>query len=156
MNIDVERCRRGMRQIDVRGVPRAGLIATAIGLIQADPAKALTQEYLGIKNYEAFGDQREDHRYGYGPKHGVIVFRIGRVSPERSAPLDADAIYLLEACRDFGSTKRTVYRDGRAREERWALCEVIREHDRLARERDELHELLSAASMTDHSLVVTA
>lgn len=32
--------------------------------------------YIGVKNYSVFGDQREDHEYGRGPKHGSIVFRI--------------------------------------------------------------------------------
>lgn len=33
--------------------------------------------YFGVKNYSGFGDQREDHQYGYGPKHGSIVFAVG-------------------------------------------------------------------------------
>lgn len=149
--IDIDRCRRGMRQLSVRGVPRAGLIATAIGMIQTNANTALRQEYLGIKNYEAFGDQREDHRYGFGPKHGSIVFSIGRVSPSNGPPLDDDAIYLLEAYRDFGTTKRKVYRDGRTIDERWSICDVIREHDRLSEQLREMRSLLDAARMTDHA-----
>lgn len=39
-------------------------------------APRLRERYFGRKFYEAF-DQREDHKYGFGPKHGTIVFRIG-------------------------------------------------------------------------------
>lgn len=65
----------------------------------------LRTEYFGIKNYEAFGDQREDHRYGYGPRHGSTVFSVGLVDEVRSrediCPLRAeeieDALYFLTA-----------------------------------------------------------
>lgn len=36
----------------------------------------LMSRYIGVKNYSGFGDQREDHKYGLGPKHGSIVFSI--------------------------------------------------------------------------------
>jgi hypothetical protein len=88
--------------IDVEGNPvgREYLIEEAIGRIQADPAEALKAEYLGIKNYAHFGDQRCDCSYGYGPTHGTIVFSIGRV---RGAPLEPDAdIQELLRVRDFG------------------------------------------------------
>lgn len=152
--IDIERCKRGMRQLAICGVPRAGLIAAAIGAIQKSPDTALRSEYFGIKNYEAFGDQREDHRYGFGPAHGHIVFSIGRVDHSGGKPLDADAIYLLEAYRDFGTTTRVVYRNGRRSEERWSLCQVIRERDRLKEEYDELASVLTSARMTDHAAAV--
>lgn len=106
MGIDIARARRGAAQLSVEGgTPRPSLIEAAIALIQTDPAKALTEEYLGVKNYASFGDQREDHRYGYGPKHGAIVFSIGRSEKWRSneRPLDTDAIYFLEVVRDFGT-----------------------------------------------------
>lgn len=38
---------------------------------------APTTGYFGVKNYSGFGDQREDHEYGFGPKHGSIVFAVG-------------------------------------------------------------------------------
>ena len=54
--------------------------------------------YFGVKNYDRFGDQREDHEYGFGPKHGSIVFAVGLKEPKR--PLtdeerDAALYYLL-------------------------------------------------------------
>lgn len=37
----------------------------------------LSERYFGTKNYAHWSDQREDHRYGYGPAHGSICFKIG-------------------------------------------------------------------------------
>lgn len=38
---------------------------------------SLRSRYIGLKDYDRFSGQREDHRYGYGPKHGHIVAQIG-------------------------------------------------------------------------------
>lgn len=103
--IDRDRVRRAAQDITVKGNPvgRGSLIAEAIAAIETNGKEALSKEYFGIKNYEQFGDQREDHRYGYGPKHGCIVFRIGRTNPRQEPPeLGPDHIYLLECVRDFG------------------------------------------------------
>jgi hypothetical protein len=43
----------------------------------------LRREYFGRKFYASF-DQREDHRYGQGPKHGTIVFGIGLTKNART------------------------------------------------------------------------
>lgn len=40
-------------------------------------ARDLTDEYYGCKNYDRWTGQRSDHKYGFGPSHGSIVFRIG-------------------------------------------------------------------------------
>ena len=88
--------------IEVSGIPskeREYLIEEAIRLIQQDPENAMRTEYLGIKNYAAFGDQREDHSYGMGPRHGTIVFSIGR---DRSHPLEPSDVDELIRVRDFG------------------------------------------------------
>ncbi|MBC1188496.1 hypothetical protein HII27_22665 [Kluyvera sp. SCKS090646] len=37
----------------------------------------LSERYFGTKNYAHWSDQREDHRYGYGPGHGSICFKVG-------------------------------------------------------------------------------
>jgi len=37
----------------------------------------IQEEYYGVKDYESFTHQTEDHRYGFGPRHGSIVFSIG-------------------------------------------------------------------------------
>jgi hypothetical protein len=114
--LDIVRFRRGSEQLTVQGVPstesRVELIEEAIRRIQADGAAALRKEFLGIKNYAAFGDQRCDCRYGMGPRHGHIVFRIGRRDRYNAGTLDADAIYFLEAVRDFVSTDVDAYEAG--------------------------------------------
>lgn len=43
----------------------------------------LLSEYLAIKDYGRFTGQRSDHRYGYGPKHGYIVFGVGLTASSR-------------------------------------------------------------------------
>lgn len=64
----------------------------------------LWEQYLGAKNYDGFGDQREDHRYGYGPRHGSIVFSVGLSAEVRGRGVAflrpeevEDALYLLAA-----------------------------------------------------------
>lgn len=91
--------------ISVKGIPstrgRMEMIEEAIALIQKNPETALAEQYLGMKNYAGFGDQRSDHQYCYGPKHGTIVFSIGRADPNSKSTLgDAEIDFLLK-CRDF-------------------------------------------------------
>lgn len=149
MPLNLERCRRGMTQLHVEGSPRNGLIEEAIAAIQKDPIGALRKEYFGIKNYAGFGDQREDHPYGYGPKHGSIVFRIGRANPGDGKPLDNDAIYFLEACRDFG----TLVRPDSGRDVRLDLASVIRTHDRCAKQLSELRQALDGTAILEHAVI---
>lgn len=107
--IDLDRVRSAMKNVSVSGLPgtpeRLRAIAHAICSIQEDGSKALVNEYIGVKNYAHFGDQRSDHPYGYGPSHGWIVFSIGRqargASRESGIVLGADEIYALECLRDF-------------------------------------------------------
>lgn len=103
--IDIDRCLDGMRSIYVQGDPkpeRKYLIEEAIKLIQSKGSSALSKEYLGIKNYASFGDQRHDTIYGMAPSHGSIVFSIGRIKDVVN-PTHVNEIYLLECVRDFGS-----------------------------------------------------
>jgi len=39
--------------------------------------KRIYNQYFGVKIYSGFGEQGEDHAFGFGPKHGNIVFSIG-------------------------------------------------------------------------------
>lgn len=146
MPLNLERCRRGMAQLAVEGHPRNGLIEEAIAAIQKDPVAALRREYFGIKNYAGFGDQREDHSYGFGPKHGSIVFRIGRSNPGDGKPLDNDAIYYLEAYRDFGTMGWVEDR----RDVRLDLGRVIRKHDHCAKELEQFAAALDATVLLEH------
>lgn len=107
--IDLKRCSRAMVDLVVEGSPEGSVrqkaIDDAIAWIQKDGVGALAVEYIGVKNYAQFGDQREDHGYCYGPKHGTIVFQIGRVRRSVAtvgSELGSDHVYLLEAVRDFG------------------------------------------------------
>lgn len=124
--IDVNRCLRAMKNIRVCGLPtgsvRLRAIEDAITRIVHNPKQALSNEYIGVKVYAGFGDQREDHKYGYGPRHGHIVFSIKR--HESCKKLGEDEIYLLEAVRDAGQIdigvkdkyRNTVY---------YNLCDVL-------------------------------
>jgi len=136
MKLDVERCRRGMQQLHIIGRARPELIEQAIALIGEHPVTALQDEYLGIKNYAHFGDQRADCPYGMGPKHGSIVFSIGR-TPEWRADggrrFTDDAIYLLEAYRDFEPLQWGMEA---GRNLTLPLCDAIREFDRLSAKRN--------------------
>lgn len=42
-----------------------------------DGCVKIRREYFGCKNYDRWTCQRNDSQYGYGPRHGSIVFRIG-------------------------------------------------------------------------------
>lgn len=154
-HIDKERCLRVMEDINVGGLPIAArlyLIEEAIAKIQASGSEALKQEYLGIKNYAGFGDQREDHEYGYGPSHGSIVFRIERTNRNRgiaSAVLGDNHIYLLECVRDFN-----IYDDHNDLTnhlpKRKNLCQVLgdwRRHQKLA---SEYEQVINSKEVTIH------
>jgi hypothetical protein len=129
MKLDYEKCYKAMEQIYVEGNPiggvkRPALIEEAIRLIQENPEEAMLERFLAYKNYAAFGDQRTDCEYGYGPKHGYIVFSIGR-NREFKGTLDTDAcIYLLLAVLDF----EIVYRENpnsSYRRNELNLCSVL-------------------------------
>ena len=134
MRIDIDRCRRAINEIKVSGVPNSGerkkVISDAIKAILDDGETALSNRYMGVKNYSGFGDQREDHEYNRGPKHGAIVFSVGRRYIKHDgrpqAKLGMDHCYLLECVRDFGSMEVNDTRPGRTHEKRKInLIEVI-------------------------------
>lgn len=61
----------------------------------------LNSVYFGCKDYDRWTHQREDCQYGYGPRHGSIVFAIELRSEHRNKRLTkqqrSDCIYYLEA-----------------------------------------------------------
>lgn len=69
--------RHGAYSDQDRSSVRGKAIQDAIRIIAStdDPFR---KEYIGVKNYSGFGDQREDHSNGMGPRHGSIVFSIRR------------------------------------------------------------------------------
>lgn len=44
----------------------------------------LFREYVGTKNYAHWHGQGASHPYGYGPKHGSMIFSIGLHAPVRA------------------------------------------------------------------------
>lgn len=81
------------------GTERLRVIEDAISSL-AHGGERLYSEYFGVKNYAAFGDQREDHRYGYCPRHGYIVFSVGIKEARRSRIRNGEPLTPeeLEAC----------------------------------------------------------
>jgi hypothetical protein len=79
---------------------RQAATESAIRVIATCGGKVLRTHYIGLKNYDRFCDQREDHEYGYGPAHGHIVFSVGFRGEARKRDLTAEEInaclYLLE------------------------------------------------------------
>ena len=137
--LDLARCRKAMQNLCVQGCPdrsdtpsRMKALEDAVTAIQTDGKTALTEQFIGVKNYANFGDQREDHRYGCCPRHGSIVFSIRRRG-DHDVPLGADHVYLLVAVRDFES----ISAPETGNPSRYLnLCNVIERADRLATERE--------------------
>jgi len=147
--LDLERCRSGMRELQVEGRARPELIEEAIAAIQSHRVNALRDEYFGIKHYANFGDQRADCRYGTVPAHGGIVFRIGRTDDARRPgyALSDDAIYLLEAYRDFEPVRVD---DEHGRTVVLYLTDAILAFDRLSRARNLLADAFAAVAIEPH------
>lgn len=60
----------------------ASVIRDAISDLVAG-GKALVDTQRSTKTYEGFVGQREDHKYGFGPRHGSIIFSVGLNEPVR-------------------------------------------------------------------------
>lgn len=110
--VDAERIEHGLHVIYVhgdyskpvtgRGYTESDRRSTLVADAKADLAHGapkLKRGYFGVKNYSGFGDQREDHDYGLGPRHGSIVFSIGLTQAARKDELTQerieDALYVL-------------------------------------------------------------
>ena len=86
---DIEKVMNAERFIEIEGFRKyyGDENPTTVGCLDeaiADAAsgfKALRERYFGCKNYDRWVCQRCDADYGYGPKHGYIVFRI-ELKPE--------------------------------------------------------------------------
>lgn len=152
---ELGRVRQGMERLKIVGSPdgpvRKKAIEDAIAAIQQDPKGALRERYIGVKNYASFGDQREDHPYGTGPRHGSIVFSIERARDARDAPsLGADEIFLLEAVRDFGGKLWEERGAGRHDRRHVNLTDVVRKFLRLTEEAQEMWGFISSATVDSH------
>lgn len=144
-----ERCRKAMQDITVTGEPlgniRLKAIEDAISEIIKNGNKALLEEYIGVKNYAGFGDQRKDHKYGYGPRHGHIVFSIKRLR-EKNVELGVDHIYFLECVRDAGRADPELFNDTYQHN----LVDVIREYDQAMKKAKKLSEWVSTLKVESH------
>jgi hypothetical protein len=147
--IDLARCARARTILVVKGSPhgevRAKAIEDAITAFQLEGAQALREGFIGVKNYAHFGDQRSDHRYGYGPAHGVLVFTITRHDTGEECAT-SDAVYFLEAVRDFGTVMRPRP-DRPSLVEPWNLCDVLDRLQKIDHERAELCQVLAAVEI---------
>jgi hypothetical protein len=100
--LDEEMVKHGMNVIsfgDVQDSPeRKSCVDDAIDDL-GKCAKSLKNGYFGTKNYAHWRDQRCDCAYGYGPKHGSVVFVVGLRREYREKDLTPDdiecAIYCL-------------------------------------------------------------
>ena len=92
------------KELNVKGFCNSPIrertLEEAVKALNDNPAEWAKKRYYGIKDYAHFGDQREDHEYGRGPRHGSIVFSIGRGS-NYSEENVSDYIDLLLFFRDF-------------------------------------------------------
>lgn len=83
--------------------PPIGSRVALLGVAVNDLASAkdeMKRHYFGLKDYDRWSHQREDHEYGSGPRHGSIVFRIGLTDDARkqdglTLQQRDDAIYYL-------------------------------------------------------------
>ena len=82
LSLDVEKIALAESVIYVRGsyaeagTDRAGELEGAIADLVAG-CPNLRTEYFGTKDYDRWHGQASRHTYGYGPKHGSIIFAIG-------------------------------------------------------------------------------
>jgi len=107
---DFNKALDGSRNVSVKGIPntqeRKELIEKAILRIQENPETAFDSYYIGMKNYAHFWDQYVKCEYGMGPRHGSVVFQIGRTNGRHTkSTLGENEIYFLECVRDFESVK---------------------------------------------------
>lgn len=104
---DVFQAVHGQYSDQDRSGVRAKAVSDAMAII-ADGGEKLRCEYIGVKNYEHFGDQREDHRYGMGPRHGSIVFSISLRVRDRELKTDEieAALYYLNALPEIQKARR--------------------------------------------------
>lgn len=106
-NVNSERVDNAKRFIHVKGFEHYGsgetvmCVNDCIESLLTNPDR-IKKEYFGCKNYSGFICQRSDHRYGYDPSHGSIVFSIGATRAYRCNEIEMsdkdlnDIIYTLE------------------------------------------------------------
>lgn len=148
---DLNKALDGNRNVFVQGLPntdnRRKLIERAITKIQEYPETAFSEKYIGFKNYAGFGDQEVVCEYGYGPRHGSVVYRIGRRNWNRNkSTLGENEIYLLECVRDFGYVEDM---DG----EKINFCKLLDRLEKIVGQYDEVVKYLNDFEPDTHQPV---
>lgn len=107
----LDACVNGRDSDQVRTGGRQQLVNEAIEDLVNGPVKMRT-EYFGMKNYSGFGDQRSDHSYYMGPRHGSIVFSVGlktsRLKDDFTTEEIEAAIYYLRNLKEVQSAKQAA------------------------------------------------
>jgi len=100
--LNLARVSRGSAIVYVEGTitdARLPLLREAMAEVAKPNCGELQHQYIGLKNYDRFVGQREDHRYGMAPRHGSTVFCIGLKRAARERDLTEqeveDALYWL-------------------------------------------------------------
>lgn len=86
-DVDIEKVDVARSVIKIRGEfaesrAESLCVGAAINDI-ANGCKHLSKQFYGVKIYSSFGEQRCDCEYGYGPRHGSIVFSVGLHNPRQ-------------------------------------------------------------------------
>jgi hypothetical protein len=115
--IDIEKIHTAEKVLWIRGLRDennfdSDCVRRAIQGIASGDQK-IKREYYGVKNYDQFYHQAEDYEYGYGPKHGTIVFSIGLRNPKHDLTDDdvECCLYLLNLLLDKDSRKAITGKD---------------------------------------------
>lgn len=98
-NIDVKKYHLARTVVYTRGwwakagTEKSSIITDAIkwfseGCVRYDSGqrnhyKNLFHHYYGTKSYDRWDGQRSDHEYGFGPRHGSIIFQFGLIDDVR-------------------------------------------------------------------------
>jgi hypothetical protein len=99
---DPVRIRSADMVLDVRGLRNGYYDQSVVNDAKADlldGCKTMREKYFGSKHYDRWEYQREDHKYGYSPNYGCVVFSIGLRNP-KGFPTESeieDCLYLLNA-----------------------------------------------------------
>lgn len=96
---------------------RRAALQDVIKEVAANRGSKYFKEYQGIKIYSGFGEQHSSHIYGYGPRHGSIVWSFELTRKLRERPdkflndeeVDAILYYLLniESIQEKSNVDRT-------------------------------------------------
>lgn len=101
------------------GADRASALHDAIKELSLNGGGKLWEQHFSTKNYDRWHGQRSDHGYGYGPKHGYLIFSIGipldirKRDPQHLSPEEVEAaVYYLTHLSRIQDTKEQAALSG--------------------------------------------